>query len=213
MTTTLTELAEKGAAAKAASRRLARLDTTTKNRWLHAVADALDLRQEAVLAANRADCADARDNGLSAATIDRLLLTPERLSGMAADVRAVAALPDPVGEMSDVRTLPNGLQVGRRRVPLGVIGSIYESRPNVTVDIATLCLKAGNAVILRGGKEARRSNLALGALLREAAAAAGAPVDAIQVIENTDRALVGELLRMREVIDLMVPRGGADLIR
>ena len=213
MTTTVSELAQKGAAAKAASRRLARLDTAAKNRWLHAVAGLLESQQEAILEANQADCADGRDNGLSEALIDRLLLTPERLAGMAADVRAVAMLPDPVGEVIDMRTLPNGLQVGRRRVPLGVIGTIYESRPNVTVDIASLCVKAGNAVILRGGKEARRSNLALGDLLRQAAKGAGLPVDAIQVIESTDRALVGELLQMRDVIDLMVPRGGADLIR
>lgn len=213
MTATLSELAQKGAAAKAASRQLARLPTTVKNAWLHAVAQALEAEQAAVLEANRADCAEARDGGLNEAMLDRLLLTPERLAGMAADVRAVAALPDPVGEVFDMRTLPNGLQIGRKRVPLGVIGTIYESRPNVTVDIATLCVKAGNAVILRGGKEARRSNLALGRLLRDAAAATGVPVDAIQVIESTDRALVGEMLRMRDVIDLMVPRGGAELIR
>jgi glutamate-5-semialdehyde dehydrogenase len=213
MTITASELAQKGAAAREAARALARLDTMTKDRWLHAVADALQRRQDAVLAANAADCTDARDGGLGDAFIDRLLLTRERLAGMAADVRAIAALPDPVGEMFDVRTLPNGLQVGRRRVPLGVIGTIYESRPNVTVDIATLCVKAGNAVILRGGKEARRSNLALGGLLRDAAAETGLPVEAIQVIENPDRALVAEMLRMRDVIDLMVPRGGAELIR
>jgi glutamate-5-semialdehyde dehydrogenase len=213
MTATVSELAQKGAAARAASRQLARLSTAVKNTWLHAVARALEEEQAAVLAANRADYTEARDGGLSEAMLDRLLLTPERLAAMAADVRAVAALPDPVGEVFDMRTLPNGLQIGRKRVPLGVIGTIYESRPNVTVDIAVLCVKAGNAVILRGGKEARRSNLALGRLLRDAAAATGLPVDAIQVIESTDRALVGEMLRMRDVIDLMVPRGGADLIR
>ncbi len=213
MTTTVSELAAKGAAAKTASRRLATLDTAAKNCWLLAVAEALTARQAPVLEANRADYADAKDGGVSDYMLDRLLLTPERLAGMAADVRTVAALPDPVGEVIEMRTLANGLQVGRQRVPLGVIGTIYESRPNVTVDIAALCLKAGNAVILRGGKEARRSNLALGSLLREAATETGVPVDAVQVIESTDRALVGEMLRMRDVIDLMVPRGGADLIR
>ncbi|MFN8558793.1 MAG: glutamate-5-semialdehyde dehydrogenase [Dehalococcoidia bacterium] len=202
-----------GAAARAASRRLAHLDTLSKNRWLLAVAGALEQRQDAVLEANQADCADARENGLDAYMIDRLLLTPDRLAGMAADVRAVAALPDPVGEVIEGRTLPNGMRVERRRVPLGVIGTIYESRPNVTIDIASLAVKAGNAVILRGGKEARRSNQALGGLLRDAAAATGVPADAIQVVENSDRALVAEMLRMRDVIDLMVPRGNAELIR
>ncbi len=213
MTTTMTELAQKGAAARAAARRLATLGSATKDRWLHAVADALATRQDAILEANLQDCRDARDTGLTDALIDRLLLTPERLTGIAADVRNVERLPDPIGEVIEMRTLDSGLQVGRRRVPLGVIGTIYESRPNVTVDIASLCIKAGNAVILRGGKEARRSNLALGHLLREAAADAGLPVDAIQVIESADRELVGEMLRMRDVIDLMIPRGSADLIR
>jgi glutamate-5-semialdehyde dehydrogenase len=213
MTMTVSEIARKGAAAKAAARRLATLDSDTKNRWLLGVAGRLLTGQDGVLQANRADCAAARDAGLTEAFIDRLLLTPERLTGMASDVRSLAALPDPVGETIEMRTHPNGLQIGRRRVPLGVIGTIYESRPNVTVDIATLCLKAGNAVILRPGKEARRSSLALGELLRDAATETGVPTDAIQVIENPDRELVGEMLKMRDVIDLMVPRGGADLIR
>jgi glutamate-5-semialdehyde dehydrogenase len=213
MTTTVSELAQKGTLAREAARRLALLDAATKNRWLHAVADALESRQATVLDANEGDRADARDNGLTDAMIDRLALSPQRLAAMAADVRTIAMLPDPVGEVIDGRTLPNGIQLARRRVPLGVIGTIYESRPNVTIDIATLCVKAGNAIILRGGKEARRSNQALGSLLREAAAETGLPVEAIQVIENTDRALVGEMLRMRDVIDLMVPRGSAELIR
>jgi glutamate-5-semialdehyde dehydrogenase len=213
MTMTASEIAHKGGLAKAAARRLATLDTATKNRWLHAVAERLEEQQEPVLAANRADCTLARESGMTESFIDRLLLTPARLTAMAADVRAVAALPDPVGEMIEMRTQPNGLQIGRRRVSLGVIGTIYESRPNVTVDIAVLCVKAGNAVLLRPGREARGSSLALGALLRDAAADTGLPADAIQVVENPDRALVGEMLAMRDVIDLMVPRGGADLIR
>jgi glutamate-5-semialdehyde dehydrogenase len=213
MTMTISEIAHKGALAKAASRRLATIDSETKNRWLRRVAELLETRQEPVLAANESDCALARQNGQPESFIDRLLLTPERLRGMASDVRQVAALPDPVGEVIEQRTMPNGLVIGRRRVPLGVIGTIYESRPNVTVDIAVLCVKAGNAVLLRPGKEARGSSLALGTLLREAAEETGLPVDVVQVIENPDRALVGEMLKMREVIDLMVPRGGADLIR
>lgn len=213
MTMTISEIAHKGALAKAASRRLATLDAETKNRWLRRVAELLETQQAAVLAANQSDLALARESGRPESFIDRLLLTPERLQAMAGDVRQVAALPDPVGETIEQRVMPNGLIIGRRRVPLGVIGTIYESRPNVTIDIAVLCVKAGNAVLLRPGKEARESSLALGALLREAAEETGLPADAIQVIENPDRALVGEMLKLREVIDLMVPRGGADLIR
>lgn len=213
MTMTLSDLARQGTAAKAAARRLASLDAGTKNRWLDAVADRLEHHHQPVLTANQADCDDARTAGIAASFLDRLLLTPERLTAMAAGVQAVAALPDPVGEVIEMRTLASGLQVGRRRVPLGVIGSIYESRPNVTVDIATLCIKAGNAVLLRPGKESLRSSVALGALLRDAARATGLPEEAIQVIGDSDRALVGEMLKMRDVIDLMVPRGGADLIR
>jgi glutamate-5-semialdehyde dehydrogenase len=213
MTTVASELEQKGAAARQAARRLATLDSNTKNSWLLSVADMLTSRQAEILEANDADRADARENGLDEHMLDRLMLNPARLAGMAGDVRNVAALPDPVGEVFDARALPNGLQVGRRRVPLGVIGTIYESRPNVTIDIATLCIKSGNAVILRGGKEARRSNLALSRLLRDAAEQRGVPAEAIQFVENTDRALVGEMLRMRDSIDLMVPRGNADLIR
>lgn len=213
MTTTASELIQKGQEAKAASRRLATLTRAVKDKALHAIADALLAREAEVLAANERDCAEARDNGMDAHMLDRLLLTNDRIRGMAQDVRSVAALPDPVGEVEDMRRLPNGLQLGRRRVPLGVIGTIYESRPNVTIDIASLCLKSGNAVILRGGKEAIRSNTILATLTRDAVAGAGLPGGAVQFIENTDRALVGEMLRMRDVIDLMVPRGNADLIR
>ena len=213
MTTTASELQVKGQAARAAARKLATLSTEVKNRALNAIADALLEREAEVLSANREDYEAARADGLSEAMLDRLLLNHERLAGMASDVRNVALLPDPVGEMFDVRTLPNGLIVGRRRVPLGVVASIYESRPNVTVDIAALCLKSGNACLLRGGKEAVRSNTILARTVAEAAQSQGVPAEAVQFVETTDRALVGEMLKMRDVIDLMVPRGGADLIR
>jgi glutamate-5-semialdehyde dehydrogenase len=145
--------------------------------------------------------------------LDRLLLNPERIEGMAGDVRSVAALPDPVGEVFDMRTLPNGMTAGKKRVPLGVIGAIYESRPNVTVDISALSLKSGNACVLRGGSEAIHSNLALVQLIRGAIAGAGVPEDALQFVGNTDRALIEPMLNMREYIDLLIPRGGAELIR
>ncbi|MSQ14797.1 MAG: glutamate-5-semialdehyde dehydrogenase [Dehalococcoidia bacterium] len=199
--------------AREASKRLARASTEAKNKALASVAHMLVARQAEVLEANGQDCSLARAQGLDAAMIDRLLLNEERLAAMAADVRAVAALPDPVGEVFDMRTLPNGLQVGKRRVPLGVIGVIYESRPNVTIDISVLCLKSGNAVVLRGGREAINSNRALVAIVKDACAQASLTGDAVQFIDNPDRALVGELLKMREYIDLMVPRGGAELVR
>jgi glutamate-5-semialdehyde dehydrogenase len=213
MTTTESELKTKGEAARDAARALARLSAEVRNGAITNVARHLLEREAEVLAANREDMEAGRRAGLSEALLDRLLLTHERLDGMAADTRQVAALPDPLGEVSDMRTLPNGLQLGRKRVPLGVIAAIYESRPNVTVDIASLCLKSGNACILRGGKEAIHSNTALAAVVRGAVVAAGAPEHAVQLIESTDRALVGEMLRMRGVIDLLIPRGGAQLIR
>jgi glutamate-5-semialdehyde dehydrogenase len=212
MTSIASELQTKGQAARQAARRLPRLSTEVKNRALHSIAEALLARQEEILAANAEDHAAAKASGLSTSVLDRLLLNPDRLAAVAEGVRTVAALPDPVGEVIDMRSLPNGLVVGRRRVPLGVIAAIYESRPNVTVDIASLCLKSGNACILRGGKEVIRSNTVLARVLREAAAAAGVPEGAIQLIESTDRALVGEMLKMREFIDLVVPRGSAELI-
>ena len=206
------ELAEKAKTAREAARKLARLSTAVKNAALLNVAEALERRQEDVIEANRKDLQAGRRDGLGEALLDRLLLNSERLESMASDARAVATLPDPVGESFDVRTLPNGLQVGRRRVPLGVIGSIYESRPNVTVDISALCLKSGNAVILRGGREAVHSNDALAKLVRDSIARAGVPEDAVQFIESTDRALVERMLKMREYIDLIIPRGGSELI-
>jgi len=213
VTTTASEVRTKGAAARNAARALARLSAEVRNRAILNIAGGLLERESEILAANGKDMEAGRRAGLSEALLDRLLLTHERLEGMAADVRQVASLPDPLGEVSDMRTMSNGLQLGRKRVPLGVIAAIYESRPNVTVDIACLCLKSGNACILRGGKEAIHSNTALASLVGEAVAAAGAPDNSVQLIENTDRALVGELLQMRGVIDLLIPRGGAALIR
>jgi len=212
MTSTLTELQEKGAGARLAARRLAFLSTEIKNSALLATAAALIDNSAAVLEANRRDCDGARAAGIAAAILDRMMLDPSRLAGIAADVRAVAALPDPVGETLEMRLLPNGLEVGRQRVPLGVIGAIYESRPNVTIDISSLALKSGNAVLLRGGKEAIRTNLALARLAQEAQASAGVPDGALQMVESTDRALVGEMLAMKDMIDLLIPRGGAELI-
>ena len=213
MTTAIDELTAKGLAARAAARHLARLSTGVKDRALLNIADALKTREAEVLEANRRDLQTGKEAGLSDAMLERLLLNSERLEGMAADVRTVTSLPDPVGETFDMRTLPNGLQVGRRRVPLGVIGAIYESRPNITVDISVLCFKSGNAVILRGGSEAIHSNTALANLVRDAIAEAGAPRDAVQFVGVTDRALVEQMLAMKEHIDLMIPRGGADFVR
>ena len=213
MTTTASEVRTKGAAARNAARALARLSAEVRNRAILNIAGGLLERESEILAANGKDREAGRRAGLSEALLDRLLLTHERLEGMAADVRQVASLPDPLGEVSDMRTMSNGLQLGRKRVPLGVIAAIYERRPNVTVDIACLCLKSGNACILRGGKEAIHSNTALASLVGEAVAAAGAPGNSVPLIENTDRALVGELLQMRGLIDLLIPRGGAALIR
>ncbi|MBI4186563.1 MAG: glutamate-5-semialdehyde dehydrogenase [Chloroflexi bacterium] len=207
------ELEAKARAAKAASRRLAYLSTEVKNRALSYIADDLLAKRDDILAANKIDYDRGEASGMGTAMLDRLMLSVERLEAMAHDVRTVAALPDPVGEVFDMRTLPNGLLIGRKRVPLGVIGAIYESRPNVTIDISGLCLKSGNAVILRGGKEAISSNTALARVVQEAVTRAGVPEGAVQLIENTDRALVNHLLKLRQFIDLMIPRGGADLIK
>ncbi len=213
MTTTSSEVQTKARAAREASRSLARLSTDIKNRALLNIAAALLERDGEILSANARDIEGGRESGLSDAVLDRLLLTKQRLEGIASDVRKVASLPDPIGETIDMWRLPNGLQVGRRRVPLGVIAAIFESRPNVTADIASLCLKSGNACVLRGGKEALNSNKALASAISEAITTAGVPQGAVQLVENPDRSLVGELLTMREYIDLAVPRGGAELIR
>ena len=207
------ELEAKARAAKAASRRLAYLPTEAKNKALHNISDDLLAKKDKLLAANQIDYKAGEASGMSAAMLDRLMLSPDRLESIAKDVLAVAALPDPVGEVSDMRTLPNGLQIGRKRVPLGVIGAIYESRPNVTIDISILCLKSGNATILRGGKETIHSNSALIKVIQDAVVTAGVPEGAMQFIENTDRALVKRMLKMREFIDLIIPRGGAGLIK
>ena len=207
------DLAVLGAAAQAAAKRLAFTSTDVKNRALEGIAQGLAQHESAILKANAQDYAASKAEGLSEAMLDRLLLNHLRLEGIASDVLSVAALPDPVGEFIEMRTMPNGMQVGRVRVPLGVIGAIYESRPNVTVDIASLCLKSGNAAILRGGKEALRSNAALAKVVQDACRSAGLPEGAVQFVANTDRALVGQMLRMKDTIDLLVPRGGAELIR
>ncbi len=207
------KLNAKGKAARDASRQLAHISTQVKNRALHNIADSLMSRQEGILAANKMDYDESKSAGMNEAMLDRLALSPDRLEGMAQDVRGVAALSDPVGEVLDMRKLTNGLQVGRRRVPLGVIGAIYESRPNVTIDISALCLKSGNAIILRGGREAVRSNGALAKIVQDAAIEAGIPKDAVQFIESTERELVNHMLQMNGIIDLIVPRGGQGLIR
>jgi glutamate-5-semialdehyde dehydrogenase len=213
MKSAIKELEEKGKAAKEASRRLAYLSTGVKNQALAHIASDLLAKQEEVLSANGLDYQAGEESGMDAALLDRLMLSSERLESMAKDVLSVVALPDPVGEVFDMRTLPNGLLLGRKRVPLGVIAAIYESRPNVTIDISALCLKSGNAIILRGGKEAIHSNTALAKVVMEAIARAGVPDGAVQFIENTDRALVSHLLKMHGIIDLVIPRGGAGLIK
>ena len=205
-------LRQQGSAAQAASATLSRLPTETRNHALANIAHALETEQGAILEANAADYRDAKADGINDAFLDRLLLTPERLNGMASDVRSVAGLPDPVGELIEDFALENGLEVEKRRVPLGVIASIYESRPNVTADIVSLALKSGNACILRGGKETLRSNSALVALIHRAIGEAGLPTDAVQFVDNTDRSLVDVMLSMKEHINLLVPRGGAGLI-
>lgn len=213
MTDAFTVLEDKAGAAKTASHRLAFISTEIKNRALQNISGDLVGKQEEILAANRLDYEEAQAGGMNTALLDRLLLNEARLEAMSKDVISVAALPDPVGEMFDMRTMPNGLLIGRKRVPLGVIGAIYESRPNVTIDISALCLKSGNAVILRGGKETIRSNNALVKLVQDAVYRAGVPEGAVQFIDNTDHALVERMLKMNRYIDLIVPRGGTGLIR
>ncbi len=201
-----------GRAARAASRVLARADTALKNRALFAIADALAADRDALLAANRIDMAQGENNGLDSAMLDRLELKVRGIDAMIEGLRQVAALPDPIGAITDLVYRPSGIQVGRMRVPLGVIGIIYESRPNVTVEAASLCLKAGNAAILRGGSEAINSNRAIAACVRVGLAAVGLPETAVQVVETVDRAAVGELITMPEFVDVIVPRGGKGLI-
>ena len=201
-----------GSAAREASRVLGQLSTTKKNEMLSAIAAAVRSQNVTILKANALDVEAAKAKDLAPAIIDRLTLSPERLDNIAAAVDMVEALPDPVGVVDDARRLPNGLEIGRRRVPLGVVAVIFEARPNVTVDISALCLKAGNAVILRGGREALQSNIALASVIRAAVEAAGAPSTSVQLIDNPDRSLLKELLRDRTHVDVVVPRGGAGLI-
>ena len=205
-------LRQQGVAAQNASALLARTPAETRNHALENIAQALETEQETVLRANEADYRDAQADGIDDAFLDRLLLTPGRLNGMAADVRSVAALDDPVGELIQSFTLENGLDVQKRRIPLGVIASIYESRPNVTTDIVGLALKSGNACLLRGGKETLRSNTALVSLIHRAIGEAGLSAEAVQFVDDTDRALVDVMLQMKDEINLLVPRGGAGLI-
>ncbi|PTQ67464.1 glutamate-5-semialdehyde dehydrogenase [Pseudomonas sp. GV071] len=201
-----------GRTAREASRVVARASTAQKNRALHAAAAALDAARAELSAANEQDLANGRANGLEPALLDRLALTPARIDEMIEGLRQVATLPDPIGEIRDMRYLPSGIQVGKMRVPLGVIGIIYESRPNVTIDAASLCLKSGNATILRGGSEAINSNRAIAACIQQGLAEAGLPAAAVQVVETTDRAAVGALITMPEYVDVIVPRGGKSLI-
>jgi len=210
-TKTVQDLHDLGQAARKASRKLARLSADDKNRVLLNLARLLRSDQVDVLAANQQDHQQATADGLEEYMLDRLLLTGERLDGIAEEVQRVAELPDPVGEVFETTNLPNGLVASRRRVPLGVVASIYESRPNVTVDIFGICFKSGNACILRGGKETIRSNTALVELLLRALSEAGVTADAVQFVDNPDRALVDAMLKMNEYIDLLVPRGGAGL--
>jgi len=212
MATTTSELITKARAARVAARGLQTVSPERKNAALEAIALALESDQAAVIEANALDLAEGVAAGMNESLLDRLMLDAERLSGMAADVRKVAALPDPIGETFDARTLPNGLRVERRRVPLGVIGAIYESRPNVTVDIAVVCFKSGNAVVLRGGKEAVHSNGALAALVRGALASVGEDPETVQQIVDTDRSVVEEMIKGDDYFDLIIPRGGAALV-
>ncbi len=201
-----------GRAARIAARALARADTATKNRALHAIAGRIRAKSAELIAENYRDVEKAKSEGRDGAFVDRLTLSAKSVEQMAEGVEQVAALPDPIGRITGLEKRPTGIEVGRMRVPLGVIGIIYESRPNVTVDAAALCLKAGNACILRGGSEAIHSNRAIAACIRDGLSAAGLPLEAVQVVGTTDRAAVGELITMPEFVDIIVPRGGKDLI-
>ncbi len=207
------QMLELAKAAQLASRQMATLSSGVKNDLLVAMAAALESATDKLQVENEKDLQAARENGMAAAMIDRLTLTPERIQAMADGLREVAALPDPVGEITGMWLRPNGIKVGRQRIPLGVIGIIYESRPNVTADAAALCLKSGNAVILRGGSEALHSNRAIGAVLQQAIADFGLPAAVLQVVATSDRSAVNELLKLEDYVDLIIPRGGEGLIR
>jgi glutamate-5-semialdehyde dehydrogenase len=212
MEKSIKELEIKCQAAKGASRKLASVSSEKKNIALLNIAQDIIKHQDEILTANKADQQNATRSGMNEAMLDRLILSGKRLEAIAEDTRTIASLPDPVGEIFDMRQLPNGLIVGKKRVPLGVIGAIYESRPNVTIDIASLCLKAGNSVVLRGGSETINSNAILVELTQKAIHHAGLPQTSVQLIENTDRLIVGKLLNMNQYIDLVIPRGGSGLI-
>ena len=201
-----------GSQARDASRIIAAADTALKNQALLAIAEAMSGGRDRLLAANAVDMQNGRSNGLEAALLDRLELNPERIDAMIEGLHQVAELPDPVGEVTDLQERPSGIKLGKMRVPLGVVGIIYESRPNVTIDAASLCLKSGNATILRGGSEAIESNRAIAACITQGLAAVGLPEAVVQVINTTDRAAVGELITMTETVDVIVPRGGKSLI-
>ncbi len=201
-----------GERARQASRVLAGAEPGSKNAALMAIADEIEARSDRLKQENEKDLSAGRANGLDEAMLDRLALNDERIAGMAEGLRQIAALPDPVGEITDMSYRPSGIQVGRMRVPLGVIGIIYESRPNVTADAAGLCLKSGNATILRGGSEAIHSNRAVAVCIQAGLEKAGLPQESVQVVETTDRAAVGELLRMKDYVDVIIPRGGKGLI-
>ena len=219
MTTTISrpvaesEAARKAALARAASRRMSAVSTDQKNDALRRIADAIEAETPRILAVNATEIERGRANGLTGSFIDRMDLTEARLAAIARDTRAVAALPDPVGVIEEMVTRPNGLQIGRIRVPLGVVASIYESRPNVTVDIAAVCLKSGNGVVLRSGTDAHATSAVFAEIIQREVVAAGLPAGIVQFIESTDRAEVGALLKAGPLIDLMVPRGSAELIR
>ena len=206
------ELIKIGKAATSAARSLASLSGDVRNKAISNIADGLSSSRSEIVLENSRDIEKGRKKGLSEAVLDRLLLNDERIDVIARDALSVVGLSDPVGEIIEMNTMPNGLEVSRRRVPLGVIGVIYESRPNVTVDISALCLKSGNAVILRGGSEAFHSNTVLADVIRAAILDAGISKDAVQIVGSTDRKFVSEMLKMDEFIDLMIPRGGADLV-
>ena len=201
-----------GLAAREASRAIGRASTAQKNQALNAIAEQILAQAGELKQANALDLAAGREKGLAEALLDRLELTDERIASMAEGLRQIATLPDPIGVISNLAYRPSGIQVGQMRVPLGVIGIIYESRPNVTADAAGLCLKSGNAVILRGGSEAIHSNQAIAACIKHGLEVAGLPADVVQVIETTDRAAVGELLRLKDSVDVIIPRGGKSLI-
>lgn len=204
---------ELGSRARTASRLMARASTSQKNQALLSIASQLDASRETLFETNQRDLAIARERGLDSAMLDRLELTADRIDSMIAGLKQIAALADPIGEITDLRSQPSGIRVGRMRVPLGVIGIIYESRPNVTADAAALCIKSGNAAILRGGSEASQSNLAIATCIGQGLKDAGLPADGVIVVETTDRAAVGELITMTEYVDVIIPRGGKSLIK